>query len=97
MRAIKKGKSLPADQANRAWGYIWELNGKRAILIPYPRMQRLINPSAITTPVLRELARRQILLKSDGKFTRQVMIKGLAGDTKPRYVCLDRAAVMKPI
>jgi hypothetical protein len=93
-RPIKKGKSLPADQANRAWGYIRKLNDKRVILIPYPRMQRLINPSAITTPVLRELARRQILLKSDGKLTRQVMIKGLAGDKKPRYVCLLEAEVL---
>jgi uncharacterized protein DUF927 len=97
IRAIKKGKSLPADQANRAWGYIWKLKRKRVVLIPYPRIQRLINPSAITTPVLRELARREILLKSDGKFTRQVMIKGLAGDKKPRYVCLVKAEVMKPI
>lgn len=95
LRAIKKGKSLPADQADRAWGYIRKLNGKPVILIPYSRMQRLINPSAITTPVLRELARRQILLKSDGKFTRQVMIKGLAGDKKPRYVCLLEAGVVK--
>jgi hypothetical protein len=95
LRAIKKGKSLPADQADRAWGYIRKLNGKPVILIPYPRMQRLINPSAITTPVLRELARRQILLKSDGKFTRQVMIKGLVADKKPRYVCLLEAGVLK--
>jgi hypothetical protein len=96
IRAIKKGKSLPADRAKRAWGYIRKLNGKSVILIPYPRMQRLINPSAITTPVLRELARRQILLKSDdGKLTRQVMIKGLAGGKKPRYVCLVQVKVMK--
>jgi len=93
-RVIKKGKSLPAGQADRAWGYIRKLNDKRVILIPYPRMQRLINPSAITTPVLRELARREILLKSDGKFTRQVMIKGLAGDKKPRYVCLLETEVL---
>ena len=96
-RAIQKGKSLPADQANRAWGYIWKLNTKRTVLIPYARMERLVNPSAITTAVLHELASRQILLKSDGKLTRQVMIKGLAGDKKPRYVCLIKAKVIKPI
>jgi hypothetical protein len=96
-RAIQKGKSLPADQANRAWGYIWKLNTKRTVLIPYARMERLVNPSAITTAVLHELASRQILLKSDGKLTRQVMIKGLAGDKKPRYVCLIKARVIKPI
>jgi hypothetical protein len=60
-------------------------------------MQRLVKPSAITTPVLRELARRQILLKSDdGKFTRQVMIKGVTRDKKPRYVTLAEAKVTKP-
>jgi hypothetical protein len=60
-------------------------------------MQRLVKPSAITTPVLRELARRQILLKSDdGKFTRQVMIKGVTRDKTPRYVTLAEAKVTKP-
>jgi hypothetical protein len=69
---------------------------KRVVLVPYARMEKIVNPSAITTPVLRELAVRQILLKSDdGKLTRQVMIKGLAGDTKPRYVCLVQVKVMK--
>jgi Domain of unknown function (DUF927) len=36
LRAIKKRKSLPADQANRAWGYIWELNVfRRGIRTPF--------------------------------------------------------------
>jgi len=97
IRAIKKGKSLPVDQANSAWGYIWKLYRKRVVLIPLARMKRLVIPSAITTPVLRELADRQILLKSDdGKLTRQVMIKGLAGNHKPRYVCLVKAKVARP-
>ena len=34
------------------------------------------------------------VLKSDGKLTRQVMIKGLAGDKKPRYVCLLETEVL---
>ena len=53
-------------------------------------------PSAITGAVLHELAAREILLKADdGKLTKQVMIKGLAGNKKPRYVCLIQSAVMR--
>ena len=95
--AIKKGQSLPADQATKAWGVIWKLpNFKRTILIPYPRLENLVIPSAITGAVLRELAARGILLKaSDGKLTRQVMIKGLTGKEKHRYLCLIQSAVMR--
>jgi putative DNA primase/helicase len=95
--AIKKGQSLPADQAKKAWGVIWKLpEAKRTILIPYSRLESLVMPSAITGAVLHELAAREILLKADdGKLTRQVMIKGLAGDKKPRYVCLSKSAMMK--
>ena len=94
---IKKGQSLPADQARRAWGVIWKLpNSKRTILIAYRRLESLVMPSAITGAVLHELAAREILLKADdGKLTRQVMIKGLAGNKKPRYVCLIQSAVMR--
>jgi hypothetical protein len=94
---IQKGQSLSPDQAKEAWGVIWKLpNSKRTILIPYDRLKRVIQPSAITNAVLRELAAREILLKADdGKLTRQVMIKGMTGKTKRRYVCLIRSEVMK--
>jgi putative DNA primase/helicase len=95
--AIQKGQSLSPDQAKKAWGVIWKLpNSKRTILVPYDRLKRLVQPSAITNAVLRELAAKEILLKADdGKLTRQVMIKGMTGNTKRRYVCLIRSAVMK--
>ena len=64
--AIKKGQSLPADQATSAWGVIWKLpNSKRTILIAYTRLESLVMPSAITGAVLRELAAREILLKAE--------------------------------
>jgi putative DNA primase/helicase len=95
--AIQKGQSFSPDQAKKAWGVIWKLpNSKRTILVPYDRLKRLVQPSAITNAVLRELAAKEILLKADdGKLTRQVMIKGMTGNTKRRYVCLIRSAVMK--
>jgi hypothetical protein len=97
--AIQKAQALPPDQANRAWGVIWKLpESKSTILIPFDRLKRVVIPSAITRAVLHELAARQILLKAeDGKLTRQVMIKGMTGNTKPRYVCLIESAVMKKV
>jgi hypothetical protein len=95
--AIQKGQSLSPDQAKKAWGVIWKLpHSKRTIVVPHDRLKRLVQPSAITNAVLRKLAAKEILLKADdGKLTRQVMIKGMTGNTKRRYVCLIRSAVMK--
>jgi hypothetical protein len=61
---IHKGQSLSPDQAKKAWGAIWTLpNSKRTILIRYDRLKLLVQPSAVTNAVLRELAAREILLR----------------------------------
>ncbi len=87
---IKKGKTLGAERARKAWGVVKVLpNGRRVVLIKLERLRDLVRPAAIVGQVLTELCNRGIALKSGGKLTRQVMIQGFTGDKRRRYVCLD--------
>jgi hypothetical protein len=87
---LKKGQELSSGSS--AWGAVIVLpNGDRVVATPLNRVEALVKPSAITGPVLRILADRKVVLKSnDGKMTNQVMRKGLTvltGVNRPRLVC----------
>jgi hypothetical protein len=92
---IQKGDKLSAKKAAKAWGATRDMPKLgRVINARYSRIERLVTPSAITGQVLRELARRKILVKaSDGKLTRELMIKALTGARRRRYVCLSLKAL----
>ena len=92
---IKKGEVLSAKKAAKAWGATRDMpKAGRVVFVPYSRIERLVTPSAITGQVLRELARRKILVKeSDGKLTRELMIKALTGARRRRYVSVSVKAL----
>jgi hypothetical protein len=92
---IQKGEKLSAKKAAKAWGATRDMPKLgRVINVRYSRIERLVTPSAITGQVLRELARRKILVKaSDGKLTRELMIKALTGAGRRRYVCISGKAL----
>jgi hypothetical protein len=95
---VKKGKRFPdlgsgtpsPKQTKLAWGVVKQSPGiGRIVLIPLARMKFLVPPHMGVNTVLDELYRRRLLLKgSDGKRTRQVMIKALYDTRRRRYVCL---------
>jgi hypothetical protein len=86
---LTKGQELSVKEASSAWGAVIVLpSGDRVVASPYSRVEKLVNPSAITHPVLRVLVDRKVVLKSsDGKMTQQVMRTGLTGRKRPRLVC----------
>lgn len=88
--AVAKGQVVSPKQSATLWGVIRDFRRhKNVALIPYARFKHLVKPSAAASHVLSELGRRGVLVKgSDGKNTRQVLIKGFAGNTRARYVCL---------
>jgi hypothetical protein len=92
---IQKGGRLSTKKAAKAWGVTRDMPKLgRVINARYSRIERLVTPSAITGQVLRELARRKILVKaSDGKLTRELMIKALTGARRRRYVCISGKAL----
>ena len=94
---VQKGDQLSAKKAAKAWGVIRDMPKLGRVLnARYSRIERLVTPSAITGQVLRELARRKILLKaSDGKLRRELMIKALTGARRRRYVCVSIKAITK--
>ena len=86
---IKKGETLATDKASSAWGAIVQLPKVGQVLAcRYSRVERLIKPSVLTQLVLRELSNRRFIAKSsDGKLSRQLMITGLTGKKRLRFVC----------
>jgi putative DNA primase/helicase len=94
---LNKGQELATKRASSAWGAIVKVPGiGRIVAVPYTRVEGLVNPAAITQPVLRTLADRKVVVQSsDGKLTRQVMLKGVTGTKRPRRVCFDYNKIMK--
>jgi hypothetical protein len=92
---VQKGDQLSAKKTAKAWGVIRDMPKLGRVLnIRHSRIERFVTPSAITGQVLRELARRKVLVKaSDGKLTRELMIKALTGSTRRRYVCISVKAL----
>jgi hypothetical protein len=91
---IKKGQALIPP----AWGAVVQMPGTgRVVAVPHTRVTTLVRPSAMTQPVLRTLAERKLIVQSsDGKMTRQIMLKGVSGAKRPRFVCFPYDAIMKP-
>jgi putative DNA primase/helicase len=94
---VKKGQSLPPNKESHAWGAIVNLpKVGRVVMCPYSRLESLVNPSAITQAVVRLLSNRGLVMKaSDGKLTRQVMLKGVTGKNRPRFVCFSLKGIMR--
>ena len=94
---IKKGRELSSDEVSCAWGAVLALpNATRVVACPLARVVSLLRPSAIAQPVLCKLADRGLVLKSsDGKLTREVMLKGLTGKKRRRFVCFSHTKIMK--
>jgi hypothetical protein len=88
---VRKGRALPQNKASPAWGAIVKLpNVGRVVACCHSRVESLVNPSAITQAVIRKLSSRGLVIKaSDGKLTRQVMIKGITGKRRKRFVCFS--------
>ena len=64
------------------------------MLVPYARIMKLVKPTTITTSVLDRLAKDGIVIRSsDGKLTRQTMIKALTDTERRRYVCFREKAL----
>jgi hypothetical protein len=95
---VRKGRALTPDKASPAWGAIVKVpNVGRVVACRHSRVESLVNPSAITQAVIRKLSSRGLVVKaSDGKSTRQVMIKGITGKKRPRFVCFSYKKMMQP-
>jgi hypothetical protein len=93
---LEKGQTMKPEAAGQAWGVTRTLsNHGSALMITLSRLQGLISPRAISSAVVAELANRSILIKAaDGKSTRQVMILGLNGSRRLRYVALKLGALI---
>lgn len=88
---VKKGESY---EEGNSWGLVRKMqDGRYAVLIQFSRFEKLVSPRAAARQVLKELEKRNILLKAaDGKQTCQMMITGT--QMRHRYVCLDRDALV---
>lgn len=88
---IKKGQHLHPERASCAWGAVTTLPGTgRVLAVPLARVTALLRPFAVTDAVLRNLSKHGDILKSsDGKLTREIMLKGLTGSRRRRLVCFD--------
>lgn len=87
---VQKGELLSANRASKAWGCTQELpRHGRVLKIPYSRLKSLLTPPMMIVAVMRKLAERKVLIPaSDGKSTRQTMIKALNAKKRQRFVCL---------
>jgi hypothetical protein len=94
---IKKGRRLAPREASSVWGAVCVLpNGQRVVATPFDRVEKLVKPAAIARAVLQVLAHRKVVLRSsDGKLTRQIMMKGLTGIKRPRFVCFVHKKIMR--
>jgi hypothetical protein len=84
-----KGEQLPENLTVRPWGVQRRVAGVgMALLVRLPKIEKLVNPRALTPGVLAKLEGDGIVRGgSDGKRTRQVMIDGLFGSKRRRFVC----------
>jgi hypothetical protein len=87
---LPKGQSLNVHQKKQVWGVIRDIDGKKRVTaVPFTRLKKLVQPSAVADQVLRELSTRGLLVKAaDGGLTRQLLIKGFAAKERCRYVCI---------
>ena len=94
---LDKGQIMKPEDAGRALGVTRKLATHGAtILITLEQLKGLIRPRATSSPVLADLAERGILIQStDGKSTRETMIRGLNGSKRRRYVALKLSALME--
>ena len=94
---LDKGQIMKPEDAGRALGVTRKLaTHGPTILITLEQLQGLIRPRATSSPVLADLAERGILIQStDGKSTRETMIRGLNGSKRRRYVALKLSALME--
>jgi putative DNA primase/helicase len=93
---LDKGQIMKPEDAGRALGVTRKLaTHGPTLLIPLAQLKGLIRPRATTSAVLADLAKRGILIQSsDGKSTRETMIRGLNGSKRRRYVALKLSALM---
>jgi hypothetical protein len=92
----KKGQVLSQKAVAKAWGVLQkDANAGWLILVPYKRVEQLVNPSAITKQVLHALAARNLVLSSrNSNFTRQLMLKALTGSKRQGFVRFVKTKVM---
>ena len=88
---------MKPEDAGRALGVTRKLaTHGPTLLITLTQLKRLIRPGASCSAVLAELAKRGILIQSaEGKSTREMMICGLNGSKRRRYVALRLSALME--
>jgi Domain of unknown function (DUF927) len=93
---IEKGASAPPEKAGQLWGVIRTTRKHgRVLAVDLDHLRSLVTVPAILGTVLRTLVREGIVLPGrKGIPTRQVMITGLTGKVRPRYVLfVERALV----
>jgi hypothetical protein len=93
---LDKGQTLKPEDAGLAWGVTRKLTAHGpVVLITLENLQRIIRPRPISGAVVDELAGRGILIKPpDGKTAHEIMIRGLHGSTRRRYVALKLSALI---
>ena len=94
---LDKGQTMKPEDAGRALGVTRKLaTHGPTILITLEQLKGLIRPRATSSSVLADLEKRGILIQStDGKSTRETMIRGLNGSKRRRYVALKLSALME--
>jgi hypothetical protein len=92
----KKGQKLSSKAVAASWGVLKkDAKAGWLVLIPYSRVERLVKPPAMTRPVLRALAARNLVLEArNANFTKQVMLKSLTGSTRQGFVRFPRKKIM---
>jgi putative DNA primase/helicase len=94
---LDKGQLMKPEHAGRALGVTRKLaTHGPTLLITLEQLKGLIRPRVTSSAVLADLKKRGILIQStDGKSTRETMIRGLNGSKRRRYVALKLSALME--
>jgi uncharacterized protein DUF927 len=94
---LDKGQTMKPEDAGRALGVTRKLaTHGLTILITLEQLKDLIRPRAASSSVLADLEKRGVLIQStDGKSTRETMIRGLNGSKRRRYVALKLSALVE--
>jgi putative DNA primase/helicase len=93
---LDKGAAIKPEDAAIAWGVTRKLTTHgQVVLITLHRLQRILKPRTIASAVVSELTNRGILIESrDGKTAHEIMMRGLHGSTRRRYVALKLGALL---
>ena len=87
---LNKGQTLQPEAAGRAWGVAMKSAQGGVVVIRLRRLQGLVRPCQLIGAMIAEMAARKLLIKApDGKNTRELMIRGLHGSKRRRYVVLS--------